>query len=183
VEPSTSQSSPEESLATEQSDDEEISGLVAKRFSKASALGNIFWPDMGNISISKSAGSCEVGLLGSPTMKINSPMQTPWHKPGLEKVMLEHPGHYYRDDDARLGCTKGVLDMAQRSPALEYAVASFASLANSIQIDQLTKPFALVYYYTAVQLVLKLLDTEISVKSGDWVLLLAAVLQLATVDV
>jgi len=96
-----------------------------------------------------------------------------------EKV---YSGHYYRDDDAQALCTRGVLIMAQRFLPMQYAVASFASLVYSVQIDPRMRPLGFVYYAEALRLLQPVLD-EVMVKSDDWLIVLAAVLQLAAVEV
>jgi hypothetical protein len=182
--PSTSKKIVDESISSEDeySNEEQVaSGPAVRRSSTISTLElnfkagkGLWWPHQDGI----------MRLLGEPFLA-RSPKSGNEHRvPSLLSFHRQKisAGHYYRDDDAQRFCTQGVLQMAQRSLPMQYAVASFASIVYSVEIDRRVRPLAFVYYSEAVRRLQPLLD-QITVNSDEWPIVLAAVLQLGAVEV
>ena len=92
-------------------------------------------------------------------------------------------GHYFRYDDYHEFCTKGLRAMAKQSPPLEYAVAGFSSLVYSVHVDRRAKFFAFIYYAEALRGVQELLDRLATGIEESSFAAIAAVLQLASIEV
>ena len=92
-------------------------------------------------------------------------------------------GYYFRMDDPRGFCTKGLSSLSHESPTLQYAMASFASLVYSVCKNRETRQLAFVYYAQAIRQLQGLLCSKPINCDNDYLLILAIVLQLASVEV
>ena len=97
--------------------------------------------------------------------------------------MKINAGHYFRCNDYHQFYTKGIRAMTKQSPPLEYAVASFSSLVYSVHVDRRAKSFAFIYYAEALRGVQELLNGLVIGLEDSPFAAIAAVLQLASIEV
>ena len=92
-------------------------------------------------------------------------------------------GHYFWYFDFHQFCTTLLLEMAEQSISLRYAVAAFACLVYSVHADRNAKEFAFIYYAKAVHSLQSELNSASRNHKDQHFAILATALQLATVEV
>jgi hypothetical protein len=92
-------------------------------------------------------------------------------------------GRYFWYCDHHQFIKEGLLDLAKQSNSLQYAIAAFAALIYSNQVDHHMKKLTFVYYSKAIQELQPVINNDLINSESSVFTTIATILELASVEV